>query len=230
MRFHRWIMRVWIMFVSIGVVSIAICGSYAHGQNSASKDAEIMEAKGMPPRATPGDYQAQAHAGNVTIGAEFMGHSVPRPQGPLSTENFVVIETGLFGPPGARLKISVDDFSLRINGKKALLPGEPFGMVASSLKDPEWIPPDAPAAKSKSSFGTGGQGDSNSPPPPVHVPVELQRAMAQHVQRVSLPEGDRPLPEAGLIFFQYRGKAQSIRSIELIYSGPAGKATLALQP
>jgi hypothetical protein len=54
--------------------------------------------------------------------------------------------------------------------------------------------------------------------------------MAQHVQKASLPEGDRILPQAGLIFFQYRGKTQSIRSIELIYSGPAGKATLALQP
>jgi hypothetical protein len=54
--------------------------------------------------------------------------------------------------------------------------------------------------------------------------------MAQRVQKASLPEGDRALPQAGLIFFQYRGKAQGIHSIELIYAGPAGKATLTLQP
>jgi hypothetical protein len=44
-----------------------------------------------------------------------------------------------------------------------------------------------------------------------------------------LPEGDRALPAAGLIFFQYGGREKSIRSIELIYTGPAGKATVALQ-
>jgi hypothetical protein len=53
--------------------------------------------------------------------------------------------------------------------------------------------------------------------------------MAQRVQKASLPEGDRPLPQAGLIFFQYGGKTESIRSLELIYDGPAGKATLKLQ-
>ena len=54
--------------------------------------------------------------------------------------------------------------------------------------------------------------------------------MAQRVQKAALPEGDRSLPQAGLIFFEYRGKTQNIRSIELTYSGPDGKATLTLQP
>jgi len=33
-----------------------------------------------------------------------------------------------------------------------------------------------------------------------------------------------------LLFFEYRGKVQGIHSMELIYAGAAGKATLALQP
>jgi hypothetical protein len=33
-----------------------------------------------------------------------------------------------------------------------------------------------------------------------------------------------------LLFFQYRGKAENITSVELIYEGSAGKATLALRP
>ena len=69
-----------------------------------------------------------------------------------------------------------------------------------------------------------------APPAPVHMPIELQRAMAQHVQKAALPEGDRALPQAGLIFFEYRGKTERIHSLELIYTGPAGKATLTLQP
>ena len=53
---------------------------------------------------------------------------------------------------------------------------------------------------------------------------------AQRAQKAALPEGDRTLPVAGLLFFQYSGKAKSIRSVDLIYNGPAGKATLELQP
>ena len=187
----------------------------------------------MPPRAAPADYQAQAQAGTVTIAAEFTGHSVPTAQGTLSTEDYVVIETALFGSPGARITLSSEDFSLRINGKKTPLPSQPYGLVVGSLKDPEWEPPAPAAPKSKTSMGGGGkgeQGEANAPPAPVQIPIEVQRAMAQRVQKAALPEGDRALPQAGLIFFQYRGKTQSIHSIELIYAGPAGKATLKLQP
>src|SRR5271154_4915370 len=76
------------------------------------------KAKGLSPRATPADYQAQAKAGTVTIGAEFVGHSVPLPEQTLSTDEYIVVETGLFGPPDAKLMLSISDFSLRINGKK----------------------------------------------------------------------------------------------------------------
>ena len=40
--------------------------------------------------------------------------------------------------------------------------------------------------------------------------------------------GERPLPQAGLLFFLYRGKSEGIKSLELIYNGAAGKATLDL--
>ena len=78
--------------------------------------------------------------------------------------------------------------------------------------------------------GGGGQGESNEPPAPVAIPIGVQRAMAQRVQKAALPEGERTLPVAGLIFFQYRGKSKGIHSVQLIYEGPAGKATVALQP
>jgi hypothetical protein len=143
----------------------------------------------------------------------------------------VVVETGLFGSPDARLRISADDFSLRINGKKTALSSRPYGMVLSSVKDPEWEPPEKAASKSKTSLDTGGgQGGSQEPPAPVKIPIEVQRAMAQRVQKATLPEGDRTLPQAGLIFFPYHGGAKGIHSVELIYDGPAGKVTLALQP
>jgi len=216
----------------------ALC-LYASGQSTPSpqnpppspnKGLASQRSEGIPPRATPGDYQAQAPAGTVTVAAEFLGHSVPTPQGTFSTEEYVAVEAALFGPPESRLKISFDDFSVRINEKKTSMPGQPFGAIFRSLKDPEWVPPDQGEAKSKTSLSTGGQGNKGDAPAPVHMPLDLQRAMEQHVQKVALPEGDRALPQAGLIFFPYRGKATGIHSIELNYAGPAGKATLTLQP
>jgi len=213
------------------VLTAALCHG-APGQDAQSKEAQTREAKGLSPRATPADYQTHAQAGAVTIAAEFTGHSVTSPQSVLATEDYVVVEVGFFGPPEAQLKLSGDDFSLRINGKKTALPARPYASVFKSLKDPEWEPPVPVESKSKTSLGTGGggQNDPGSTPAPVHVPIEVERKWEQRVQKAALPEGERALPVAGLIFFQYRGKADNIDSIDLIYTGPAGKATLNLHP
>jgi hypothetical protein len=212
----------------IGVLSAAVVVCVPGQTTPPVKDAQ-SESKGLPPRATPADYQVQAQAGAVTIAAEFTGHAVPTEQGPFSTEDYVAVETGLFGPPGARITLSASDFSLRINGKKVTLPSQQYGLVFASLKDPSWQPPKPAESKSKASIGSNDQADSSVPPAPVKMPFELQRAMTLHVQRAALPEGDRALPVAGVIFFRYRGQDKNIHSVELMYAGPAGTAKLDLQ-
>jgi hypothetical protein len=208
------------------VVLIAGVCLYAQGQSTPNTDA-LAEAKGMPPRAAPSDYQAHDQAGTVTVAAEFTGHSIPTPQGILTTEDYVAVETGLFGQPGARIRISADDFTLRINGKKTPLSSLPYGLVVGNVKDPEWEPPTPASSKTKTSIN--GKADE-LPPAPVKVPIEVQRAMAERIRKAYLPEGDRALPVAGLIFFQYGGKTKNIRTMELIYAGAAGNVTLDLQP
>jgi len=220
--------------VAAAAIFSALLCQYAVGQEVQTSAPRGPEAsKGLPVRATPGDYQAHAQAGTVTIAAEFDGHSVPDPQSILTTADYEVVEVALFGSADARLKLSYQDFSLRINGKKTPLPAKPYGLVFKSLKDPEYVAPDAipDAPKSKGSINTGGQGqgqgDPNSLPPIVHIPIAVTRGWEQRVQKASLPEGDRVLPQAGLIFFEHGGK---VNSVELIYNGPAGKVTLVLQP
>jgi hypothetical protein len=202
----------------------------ASGQDAPAKEAQVRDAKGLAPRPGPGDYQAHAQAGAFTIAAEFTEHAISTPEATLSSEDFVAVEVGYFGAPDARLKLSHEDFALRINGKKTL-PAVQYGVVFRSLKDPTWEPP-APPEKSKTSIGSGGGGqggaDSNAPPPIVHIPIEVERAMQQRVQKAALPEGERTLPAAGLIFFQYHGKTKDIHNVELTYMGPAGKAVLKL--
>jgi hypothetical protein len=208
-------------------VFVGAAGLFAQGQATEPKEPPGSQVKGVPPRAAATDYQAQGKAGDVTIAADFLGHAIPKMEGPLTTEDYVVVEAGLFGPSGKEITMSIDDFSLRINGKKQPLPSQPYELVAKSVKDPQWSPP-APPEKSKSGFGSGGQNDP--PPAPVRVPFELRRAMAQHLQRTSMPQGQHPLPQAGLLYFQYRGKRENIRSLELIYTSTSGTVTLALQP
>jgi hypothetical protein len=212
------------LVLKTGVLITLLC-LCAQGQNAPGKEAPVNESKGIPPRVTPAEYQTHAQDGALTIAADFTGHAVATPQGNLTTEDYVVVEVGFYGAAGAREKLSIGDFSLRVNAKK-VLPGEPYGLVLSSLKDPEWEPPFKP--EKKSPVNTGGA-NAETPTVPKMTFAE-RRAMEQKVQKATLPEGDRALPVAGLIFFQYSGRTKGIKSLELLYDGPAGKITLNLQP
>ncbi|HTU45969.1 MAG TPA: hypothetical protein VMF91_12950 [Bryobacteraceae bacterium] len=206
-------------------LSVAVLCSL-HAQNPPPEKPHPVEITGMPPRSAATDYAAHVQVGGLTLAAEFAGHNVPRPEDSLTTDNYVVVEAAFYGPNGKKLNLGPDQFSLQINDKKPS-PAVTFVVVASSLKDPEWIPPDQPKPKSKTGFGGGGEDTATLPP---KVPIELRRKMAQYIEVNSLPEGEHALPQAGLLFFPYRGKTENIHSMELIYNGPAGKATLALQP
>jgi hypothetical protein len=218
----------------VGVLLFSACLA-AQDKNDQEQNTKELPFASMPARAAASEYQAQGKAGMLTIGAEFAGHSVTAPAHTYSSEDYVVVEAGFFGPPGAQVTLSRDDFSLRVNGKKNVLPSEPYELVFKSLKDPEWQPPPVPedqkSSSSKGGLTTGGAGQNDTaPPPPPKMPFPLRRAMEQHVQRAAMQVGERPLPQAGLLFFLYRGKSEGIKSLELIYSGAAGKATLDLQP
>jgi hypothetical protein len=217
-------------FFTFSIPMTAICLFAQPPAAPVTTDAQASETRGMPARATPGDYQSHTAVGPVTVAAEFMQHSVPTPGLLLSTEDYVVVEAGVFGPPGARTTLNPTDFSLRINGKK-MMQSEPYVTVFKSLKDPEWEP-DVPVDKaSKTSIGSSGGGKNGNDPPVVpKPPFKLQRDWNLRMQKEAFPEGDRALPQAGLLFFRYGGKASGIHSIELLYSGPSGKATLEMQP
>jgi hypothetical protein len=202
---------------------------------TSAKTPLIIEGKGLPPRSAASDYSAHAQAGSITIGADFTGHTLNTQDGLLSTQDYVVVEAGVFGAAGAHVMLSPGDFSLRINGSKKPLPMEPLEVVAKSLKDPDYEEPESNKSGGKTMVNSGGGKadgtDPNAPPPAlIPIPFELKRAWQQRAKRDSLAIGDRPLPQAGLLFFQYGSPTKGLRSIELIYSGSAGKATLSIHP
>jgi hypothetical protein len=190
-------------------------------------------AEGIAPRTSPADYQFHAQAGSLTFAAEFTGHAVGTFEGTLTTDDYVMIETAVYGPAGGRTTLSAGDFSLRINGKKPVA-AQPYGLVAPTLRDVS-LEPTASEEKAKTSASSGsGNGnngrDIGEKPPPYRVPDTLRHEWRIRLQRASLPEGDRALPQAGLLYFPYHGRTEKIQKLELTYTGPAGKFTLSMNP
>jgi len=233
------ITKVFQVSLPAAIIAAVVCVSAQEPAKEPAPPATDVRAKesaaavGVPPRVAPTDYPAQGKVGMLTIAAEFSRHAVPTPNATYSTEDFVVVEVGFYGPADARTQLSLDNFALRISGKKGSIPTQQVGLVLTSLKDPEWVPPDPPEKKGggTSLIGGGGGGGQDAPPPlPPKMPFELVRAMNLATQRAELPQGDRPLPQAGLLFFPYHGNFKNVTSVELDYNGPAGKATLSLRP
>ena len=216
--------------MSVGMVALCLCAQTPAPDQPVG--GTINAQQGLPPRTSPSDYPAQTKLGMITLAADFAGHGIPSPEGPLSTDSYLVVEVAFFGPPGTRLGMSFGDFSLRINGKKNASPAVSYEQVGPSVKDPEWTPPEKPEKGGGGVGGilTGGGGGGNDTKEPPRPPAELRRLWAQHAKKAALADGDRALPQAGLLYFSYGGNAKSLRSLELLYAGAAGKVALTLHP
>jgi hypothetical protein len=197
------------------------------------------------PRTKAADYPVHVQLDAVTVAAEYLVHSLPTPQGTLIATDYLVVEVAFFGPPMSRLRMSPDNFVLRINGRRDPLPTQPPGMVSQSIKYPNEHPGLTAVGSVSSGDGTvtvgprpppsqfPGDGKDRQPtgqPPVTIVEKENQDTIEARVQNASLPEAEKPLPRSGLIYFPFRGKIKNIHSLELMYEGTMGKAVLKLLP
>lgn len=203
-------------------------------------------AQGLPPRPDPDNYSAQARLAEATIAADYLARTIPLPSRPRLVSNYLVIELAVYPDKGAKVPVSAQHFSLRINGRKtALLPQAP-GLVAAELKFPDWefgpqIAVGAGAGDATVILGPPRPverfpGDPRAPrtpqpAPPAHPTARDETSPVspeEFVRQAALPEGVTSHPVAGLLYFAFKGKTRSVRSLELLYSGPAGSATLRL--
>jgi len=182
-----------------------------------------------------------------TLTADYLVRSLPTETGTLVTNDYLVVEVKFAGP--FKIKTSSDQFLLRINGQKLPIMTESAGTVAASLKYPDWT---------QKPTVTGSVGNGNAdviigprapvehfPGDPSVRPTQLPRvpepenptgeekappmSIDEKILRATLPEGEAPMPVAGLLYFPFQKKTKSIKSVELLYDGPVGKATLKLQ-
>jgi hypothetical protein len=207
-------------------------------------------AQGTKPKAEPSDYPAHVALDNsVTLAAEYMVHSIPTPTGSLVAEDYLVVDVAFFGPAKTKLDLDAGQFALRINNQKVAFRPDSAGSVAASIKYTDysqrpgltgsagagagnagvvWGPSNTPRFPGDPSAGrplpnpVPDQTDPNVPPMEAEAPIEVR------IQGAALEEGARVLPKSGLIFFPHRGRTKSIKSLELIYEGPAGKVSLKL--
>jgi hypothetical protein len=195
------------------------------------------------------DYPAHIIAGNISIGAEYLVHSIPAGNQTLVAPDYLVVEVAVFPARGESVHIGGDMFALRINGKKFALTSDSPGMVAASIKDPDWEQRRTAVA----SAGAGNAGVILGQPPAVgrfpgdptanrvpttpRVPdideqngVERERpeTAEEVIATTALPEGSAAKPVSGFLFFSYKGKVKSIKSVELIYQANGASATLKL--
>jgi len=191
---------------------------------------------GSTPKATASEYPAHTSAGLNELGAEYMVHSFSSGEQMYIAENYLVVEAALFPPKGESLKVETIQFALRVNGKKAL-PAENPSIVASSLRHPEWQAqrgPQSSVGVGGIDIGLGGQRPRQSPypggqdpnrlPTPPRAPNADNSTMQEEkptpealLVKTALPDGIFKGPVAGFVYFAWRGKTSSIKTIDLLY-------------
>lgn len=204
---------------------------------------------GTRPRSRPEEYPVHKQAGNAVLAAEYLVRSFQGRGQSFLAPDYLVVEVAIFPAPFQRIKINSGQFSLRINGsKRPLLPQPPF-MVAASLRYADWE--QRPTVVAGAGTGSGGiilgrppaserfpgdprPGRERLPAPPrapeAGAPVEREEpARADEVVvETALPEGEHTGPVSGHLYFLFKKKTKSVRSVELIWNGPGGPVSLRL--
>lgn len=193
----------------------------------------------ISPRAAPADYKAHAAlSAEHTIAAEFLGRTVPAPNAAFVLPHYVVVEVAIFTK---EFTFHAGRFSLKLNGKTALLAQTP-GMVAASLKYPSWE--NQRQITATGNVGNAGvilgrdttsrfPGDRRAPQPPPGAPVQTETvpesAPWDWVSKLAWEEGPAKGPAGGLLYFPYQGNLAKLKTIDLIYNGPETLTTLPLR-
>jgi hypothetical protein len=189
----------------------------------------------------PASYPARAALPTVAIGAEYLGHGVPTPQGAYIAKDYLVVRVGVF--PSTRVAVAANRFALRVDGE--LLPAQPPALLASSLTNSDWRSqgrsshtPDIVLGGAPLSDGAReeGQAPARSPRAPgigedSRPVARPDRSAAQAADGDALPSGTLSDPVRGLLYFHYTPKTKTPpHSVELIYDagGAGGKLTIRL--
>jgi hypothetical protein len=197
--------------------------------------------QGTETKAKVEDYDVHGQAKNVAIGAEYMVHSYSRGDKMFVAKDYLVVDVAIFPPKGTEFETAHADFSLRLNGKKELLDSVAPTVVVADMQHPEYkLPRDGPRVETDGRLGPfggsiggppvnanpfpGSQKPGSPPYPPPEIPrddpggVKIEPVDPYEVLlKTALVEGSHHAPTSGFVYFFFRGKSASIKSVELVY-------------
>jgi hypothetical protein len=197
------------------------------------------------------DYPVHAAAGRISIGADYLIHSIPAGDQTFLAKDYLVVEVAVFPASAEPVTIDGNTFKLRLNRQKLPLTSVAPGFVAASLKYPDWE--QHPTAEASAGVGDGSvilgrppavgrfPGDPTDsqnrlPQPPRAPTTEEQNGIQRErpetadevIARTALVEGPADHPVSGFLYFPYKGKIKSLKSVELICEFKGGSVTLKL--
>lgn len=202
-------------------------------------------AGGLDPRPRAEDYPHRAALGAAALGVEYHGRAFESQAGRFFTQDYLVVEAALF-PAAGPIEFAPSHFRLRLNGRgPELLPVTP-GSVALAIRNPDQFE-HRPQVVASGGVGGGqvifgrprpverfpGDPEARIPTPSgtrQASPAEEAAASAEAAERFGLSRVEAPRGgAAGLVYFYWRGRHSKLKKIELIYDGPAGRASLRLR-
>ncbi len=209
-------------------------------------------AQGTTPKEKPSDYPVRVQLPGLQIAAEYLVHSVPVDGGVLTVNDYLVLEIALYPEKPGSVLVASGDFTLKINNRKEVLFAQVPGMVAASIKYPDWE--SRPTLEATAGVGDAGivlgrprtvsrfpgdpRPDQSRLPRQPRVPDQTSPVGQENpitepvdvsIARSALPEGLTKGPVSGYLFFAFKGKTKSIRSLEVLYSSPDGSRAATLR-
>lgn len=205
---------------------------------------------GVDPRKSAAEYPAHATSPAGSIGAEYAGRFVMKDGQSHQTGDYVAIEIGFFPAIPGPVSLRGSDLMLRINGSKQLVYPQSAGLVAGSVRHPEW----ENRRGLEAGAGMGGTGVIIGRPRrtsrfpgdptsdlPARIPTEADRqgvsdptedpleTAARAINAQALDEGSYPGPRAGYIYFIYKKKLTTLKKLELVWVSGGERRTLTLK-
>jgi len=177
------------------------------------------------------DYPISLSTTRADVGAEFLIHTIPSHNGYYLAKHFLVVDIGMFPKAGIRLKVSTNQFALRLNGASLPLLAQSPGTVAASLKYPDWGMPSGlsvggsagPVVLSTDPNPVGRfPNDPNAPNAPA-PPENDENGPDYQLSLVALPDVSSDRPVRGCVFFQTDIRSKKIKSVVLEWTGPEGE-------